>query len=761
VPIQWLLPGHYQQTASTGKILNETEGIDISSKVKPSSRSPEELKSMGQEITITIQCITEDAGVAATQVIMVHPSEPNHPCSDKSFHTLTMVAQKVLPHCYLITLNTLHVPHFPESVTGNFICAPHKTHVANGKRRKRNHNTICNITTLSSSPQQIIMNLVELINGYCNKSCQGTLCHSDVSLFSATALTLCNSTRLTYNHLKTVWTLTPEVYILFPVHQVIPLCITKLQCAANLQYYQQLRDITLAWSSHLMDKLDFSLDKCKSINSTIQSSFCENPQYCHQIHFCNKQLFSIDSTDPKLSSKHSLTLFDASIGKYFMLECIKIKETDYNGHTKECPSPCIMKIINVLPKSVKNNLHVLAITADPTMLPGVIVKQVFHGLPSNVSICSQSDYSCYIAASNIINKWYTVFRTLLVKNCSAEQSCKASFEQILSCLICLLGLEIRGINKECIQICKHLASGIAIKIFTRKSFYSVNFTLVITEKSILCKEIIKVTFVGDFYCDPKAFEICICEARVVLHLWKQNVLTEDSTFISTKTLLPIAGLCMQITPHIECGSDATSAYLQTMCLLPRITTKTLYTVKSVAFLHAFDTHTFFLYHIYEISKSSKKYCIEVLNTIQKWSFCETTLLEVKMCLCEPPQELPPPKPPKDPPLELPPYAPASSPFLEHPVLKRRRITPISISLQNSPVQPQQCVVICGRSMLLKSTTLKDHCHQECGPPTNFSPAGQPISIFRDTGMPLCFYNNASLEPFQTELASSDYIYKGI
>jgi len=772
-----VIPGHHQQTASMGKVLNEIEGIDVSSKVKPSSRSPEEHKSMGQEITATTQCITKDAGVAANQVITVHPSEPNHPCSDKrGFHTLTLLAQKILPHCYLVTLNISHVPQFPESVTGNFICAPHKTHVTNGKR---NCNTICDFATPSSSQQQIIINPVELINGYCNESCQGTLCHGDVSLLSSTALTLCSfneATRLTFNHPKTVWTLTLEVYILFPVHQVVPLCITKLQCAANLQYYQQLRGITVAWSSHL-----FSMDKCndtQSINSTINSSFCGNPKYYHQIHCYNKKTFSVDSTNPKVFTKHSqdsLTLIDVSVGNYFMLECIKIQETDYIGHTKECRSPCIVKVINFLPKSVKNDSHVLAITADPIMLPGVIVKQVFHGLPSNISKCeaaSLSDCSCYISASNVINKCYTVVSTLLVKSCSAEQSCKTFLKQILPCLICLLGLEIRGINKKCIQACKRLGSGILINIITRKSksFYPVNFThnsSAITEKSILCKEIIKSTSVGDSYCDPKALEICICEAtytRVVLYLWKQNVLTEDFTFITTnKILLPIAGLCIQITrvlPHIECGSDATSANLQTMCLLPRITTKTLYTVKSIFFLYGktFDTHAFFLCHIYEISKSSKKCFIEALNTIQEWSFCEKTLLEVKMCLCEPPQELPPPKPPKDPPFKLPPYAPASSPFLEHPVLKRRRIIPISISLQNSPVQPQQCVVICGRSILLKSTTLKDHCRQECGPPTNFSPAGQSISIFRDTGMPLCFYNNASLELFQTELASSDYIY---
>ena len=248
---------------------------------------------------------------------MVHPSESNNTYSDKTgqcFHTFAMKVQEDQPNCHLVTLNALHMPHSPRSP---FICAPQKIHVVNGKK---NCNFMFDTTVLFSSQDQVICISAEavkvkvvLINGHCNESCQGTQC--GVFLFSTTVLTPCSETiQLTFDFLKVVWSLIPEEYILLPVHQVIPLCTTKLslmQCNTN---YQQLQGITVAWSSHSMDKLDSSLQTLTEIrqssplriwnkhkntlgitstalNSHKAKSFaCRNPQYYHQIYSCKINL---------------------------------------------------------------------------------------------------------------------------------------------------------------------------------------------------------------------------------------------------------------------------------------------------------------------------------------------------------------------------------------------------------------------------------------------------------------------------------------
>ena len=398
---------------------------------------------------------------------------------------------------------------------------------------------------------------------------------------------------------------------------------------------------------------------------------------------CLDNTLSVNFTDPIVAlSKSSqdpedIISLDNSDNSHLVSTCTpaKIQETECSGH--KYPPPCVIKVINIKPATyLKNALHILVIIANAVVQPGIIAKQQFHCLPSCNLVCKgapQSDCSCHISANNIIetpNKCHLVFNALLIISYNADKSCKSTLNHIYS--ICLF----QDFNKKCIYRSKHLEANLAIDTITRTFTQDSSICKVITGKFTLVKGIIKV---GNSYCDPKILGFCIHEAmyvRIVLYLWQQDVLTKDCSSCSTfipKTMLPITGLYTSITtvlPHIEC-SGTTCGNLQSMHLLPTKARIVTYTVKNTFW---FYDKTALMHILYFLEK-----CF-----IDTLSFSESIPVEVKTCLYELPQELPP-KLPKESPLKLPPYAPARVPFFEKPVLKRRRITPFYTSSKNPPV----------------------------------------------------------------------------
>ena len=593
--------------------------------------------------------------------------------------TLIPITQEVLPN----TSHILHSSHnLSNSPTGQMI------HVLNGKG---SYSKIDEITACLCLQKEIIyinksQAKIAQINSY-NESCQGTLGE----------ITFASCRNLTSNSAKAA----------FPLHQVVPLWITKTQYNFYLQQHQQPEAITVGWSSYPINSSLGEYNNTFSIMSTTMSNSKITLGSNRQAHSYQNEECCADFTylkvlpiEPSHNPEGMLCYTCHSVIKRTKL--VSTQDNEYREYVFECHLTCVMEIINApLDLDFIDDLPLSATTADSVLQPAIMEMQSF-------SVPSSIDFLCRVQSSLILASTIIPGKCLVGGSCNADNS---------------------DISPLCDQICKHSTS-----------IASIEFTFI-------CKATTAISMVANIsstsnHCCIPGIQFCTIELRSYSgphsspwppgHLQQTNtaaVPDEMEEVNAINDILRIKASSRELTkitrfPQVA-NAKVTIYREQASECNPHCLMKTISSLP-----------TDFVDGLY-------------LVAVRADPPLDTEVKTGKL----PPQECPP-NCPMNSPLELPPSVPANIPPPKTLKLRRKRTVPFQVDKQSPTEQPHQCVMICGRSQFQKSTTLKDYCHQKCGPPRNDSTVGQQNSIHRDIEIPLYCSKNSKV--FKTTLASSDF-----